>query len=243
MKNSIKFGLVAIAFTSFANGQWASGDRIKGNGNVVTKEITTSSYDKVLVSGFYDVDLIAGEEGKINVKGEENLLDYLKIEVVEGALKIGTEKGKYLSTSKGYKIIITVPFESLEEVSLTGSGDINSKSTITTTNFTSRLAGSGDVNLTISAKDVIAKVTGSGNMVLKGKTTDFKGDVTGSGDLNASNLESDTAEATVIGSGDCKVSCTTSLFARVNGSGDIDYKGDPKKKDTKVNGSGSISKN
>jgi Putative auto-transporter adhesin, head GIN domain len=221
MKNSIKFGIVAIAFTSFANGQWLSGDKIKGDGNVVTKEITTSSYDKVIVSGFYDVDLISGAEGKITVKGEENLLNYLKIEVVDGALKIGTEKGKYLSTTRGYKIIITVPFESLDEVSLSGSGD---------------------VNLTISAKEVIAKVTGSGDMVLKGKTTDFKGDVTGSGDLTAYELESDNANASVVGSGDCKVFCRESLIARVNGSGDIDYKGDPKKKDTKTNGSGSISK-
>lgn len=242
MKNSIKLVLVAIAFTSIANGQWLSGNKIKGNGNVISKEINTSSYDKVIVSGFYDVDLISGTEGKINVKGEENLLEYLKIEVVDRALKIGTEKGKYLSTTRGYKIIITVPFESLDEVSLSGSGDINSKNIITTSTFTSRLAGSGDVNLTISAKNVIAKVTGSGDMVLKGKTTDFKGDVTGSGDLNAFGLESDNADASVVGSGDCKVFCTESLIARVNGSGNIDYKGEPKKKDTKTNGSGSISK-
>jgi hypothetical protein len=33
---------------------------------------------------------------------------------------------------------------------------------------------------------------------------------------------------------------TKSLKARVTGSGDIDYKGNPEKKDTKVTGSGDI---
>ncbi|MGV6832311.1 MAG: GIN domain-containing protein, partial [bacterium] len=45
----------------------------------------------------------------------------------------------------------------------------------------------------------------------------------------------------VAGSGDAEVVCRESLKARVAGSGDIEYKGNPAKEDTKVSGSGSIS--
>ncbi|MBP6585664.1 MAG: DUF2807 domain-containing protein, partial [Flavobacterium sp.] len=48
------------------------------------------------------------------------------------------------------------------------------------------------------------------------------------------------AKVNVSGSGDIKVNCTEFIEARVAGSGDIEYKGNPKKVDTKVAGSGTI---
>lgn len=235
-KNTFLIGLFLCSAAIFAQ------DKIKGNGNVITKKVTTSSYDKVMVAGFFDVTLVSGNEGTITVKGEENLLDYVSITVENGALKIATEKGKRISPSQGHDIVLTVPFESLDEVSLAGSGDIRSESKITASKFETKLTGSGDIKLTIDAQEVDATVTGSGDMTLKGKTGDFTCKVTGSGDLSAFDLDSDKVNTSVSGSGDCRVFCSGSLEARVTGSGDIQYKGDPKKKDIKVSGSGSISK-
>ena len=235
-----------VAFLLFLpfvlNAQWNSRDKIKGNGTIISKNINTSSYDKVLVTGFFDVDLLTGEEGKIIIKGEENILDYVTITVENNALKIATEKGKYIVPSSGNTIQIIVPFHSLNEVSLCGSGDINGKNSIASDDFTSELSGSGDINLSVSAKNVTAVVSGSGDLVLEGETTNIKCKVIGSGDLNASKLKSNNADAAVTGSGDCKVYCSENLEARVTGSGDINYYGNPIKKDTKVIGSGDISK-
>ncbi|HQV37276.1 MAG TPA: DUF2807 domain-containing protein, partial [Flavobacterium sp.] len=62
----------------------------------------------------------------------------------------------------------------------------------------------------------------------------------GSGDIKAFELVSENAKVNVSGSGDIKVNCTEFIEARVAGSGDIEYKGNPKKVDTKVAGSGTI---
>lgn len=231
--------LAVLSVTVIASAQ---SDKIKGNGNVIKKNISTSDYDEVRVSGFFDVNLVAGSEGKITIEGEENLLDYVECVVDGGALEIRVEKGKKISTSLNKGITLTVPFESLNSVTLSGSGDVTSKQTIKASKFTTTLAGSGDIKLDIDATDVEAKVTGSGNMTLKGNTGQLNCSVTGSGDLDAFALESNNVESNVAGSGNCKVNCTGSFQARVVGSGDIDYKGDPKKKDTKVTGSGSINK-
>ncbi len=242
MKNSILL-LTCLFFVPFySHSQWNSREKIKGNGHIISKNIQTSSYDKVLVNGFFDVDLQSGEEGKIVIKGEENLIDYIEISVENNALKIATEKGKYILPSSGKKIQITVPFESLNEVSLCGSGDINSKNAINSDNFLCDLSGSGNINLAVNAKNIKASVSGSGDLVLAGESTNVQCKVTGSGDLNAAKLKSNNAEADVTGSGDCKVYCTANLEAHVTGSGDITYFGDPAKKDTKVTGSGDITK-
>jgi hypothetical protein len=236
MKQSII--LAALLITAFAGAQ----DKIKGNGDVTKKTVSTSNYDEVKVAGFFDVTLIAGSEGKIVVEGESNLIEYVECKVEGNALRIGVEKGKKISPSMGKTITVTVPFESLNEVTLAGSGDVTSKSTIKSTDFTTTLSGSGDIKLNIDAKKVDAKVTGSGNMTLDGKAGDLVCGVTGSGDLDAFGLDSTNVDSTVTGSGNCKVHCSDFLQAKVTGSGDIDYKGEPKKKDTKVHGSGTISK-
>ena len=233
--------LAALMLSAVSNAQWSSG-KITGNGKIVSKKMSTSDYDKVDVSGFLDVDLVPGKEGNIDINGEENLLEFVTVEVVQHTLKIYIDKGKNIRPSKGKTIRITVPYESLDGVSLTGSGDVNSKGTIKTNIFEAKLTGSGDVKLDVEAKSTTAAMTGSGDLTLQGKTQNFECRITGSGDLNASELVSNDVNAALSGSGDCKVNCSGNLVARVSGSGDVTYKGDPKKKDTKVSGSGSIQK-
>lgn len=234
--------LLPFLFPLISSAQWDSREKIKGNGNDTTKNISTGNYDGVRVTGFFDVDLVAGDEGKITVKAEENLVQYLEIKLDGNMLKIGVEKGIYLVPSHGHEIRITVPFESLNEVSLSGSGDVRTKNPIKASDFKTTLSGSGDIRLDLNAKQVTSEVTGSGDMTLKGKADTIKCEVTGSGDMNALALESNNAYAKVTGSGDCKVNSSDFLEARVVGSGDIHYFGDPKKKDTKVTGSGDITK-
>ena len=238
MKKSITSIILAFLSITMVHAQ----DKLKGNGTIISKSIATAGYDKISISGFFDIELIAGEEGKIIVEGEENLVGFIQIDVDSNLLKIGIQKGKHLTTSKGKKIVITVPFETLNEVSLAGSGDVITKSKITTNQFSTTLSGSGDINLQIDATNITAKLSGSGNITLKGKSENFNCTVLGSGDINATELVSTNVDSTITGSGDCKVFCSEFLQARVNGSGDIDYSGNPKKKDTKVTGSGSISK-
>jgi len=236
-KITLLFALLA-AFT--AQSQWTS--KIEGNGKMITKQVKTADYDKVEVTGFFDVNLVSGKEGNISVNGEENIVEHLTVEVVEQTLKIYINKGKNLRLTKGLKLVVTVPFESLDAVSLAGSGDVIAKNTIKTKQFETRLTGSGDVKIDVDADAIKATLTGSGDLVLKGKANSFDCTVTGSGDLNANDLSSNDVIVALSGSGDCKVYCSNNLQARVSGSGDVTYKGDPKKKDTKVSGSGTISK-
>jgi len=243
MKNSIQFILFSVLFsTAIANAQWSSKNRIKGNGKVITEKRTTPSYDEIKVSGFFDVVLVSGTEGAISIKGEENLLPFIKVTVEENVLKIYTENNKSINTSKGKEIVITVPFETISQVSLSGSGDIKTHNTIKSTAFLAKLSGSGDLNLDVMATQFEANLSGSGDVVLTGSTENFTAKLSGSGDIDASGLKAKNVDITISGSGDGKIFCSESLKARISGSGNIEYKGDPKNKDTKVNGSGEISK-
>ena len=230
---------ISISFT--AQAQW--GKTIKGNGNKVTIERTTQDYDEVSVSGWFDVALVDGKEGRLTIAGEENLLEYIMTEVKDGKLVIKTKKGVNLKTS-GWNsgIHITVPVEAIRSVSMAGSGDIVGKTKLTSDTFSTNMSGSGDISLAIESQSLSASMSGSGDIVLSGRTIDFDATISGSGDIEAYNLEADNVSATVSGSADIQVTAKKSLKARVSGSGDISYRGNPEKVDTKTSGSGDISK-
>ncbi|MEZ4779303.1 MAG: head GIN domain-containing protein [Flavobacteriaceae bacterium] len=236
LKSIICTALVFSATQSHA--QWGN-NKVVGDGNVTTKTITTGSYDEIKLVGSMDVHLVSGNEGNITVTTDDNLHEYVVIEVKGNELIIKTEKNYYLKTKNG--IHVTVPFKDISEVSLTGSGDIDTKDVIKADRLEVNITGSGDVKLMIDAITVESDVTGSGDITLEGKTENLKVTVTGSGDFKGFELQSNSTEVKVNGSGDARVVANKSLNARVSGSGDITYKGNPERSDTKTSGSGDIS--
>jgi hypothetical protein len=231
--------LVTLLTVSLISAQWGQ-EKIKGNGTVISKNVTTADYDAIGVAGAFHVTLIEGNEGKITLKGEENLLEYVIIETDGSDLKIKTEKGYSLNPSKGKKIEIIVPVKDISAVSLAGSGDIVADFTIKSTNFKVSLAGSGDITLPLDSDTIEASLSGSGDIKLSGKTANLEASVAGSGDIEAFELTTQNSKVNVSGSGNISTNCSEFIEARVAGSGDIEYKVNPKKIDTKVAGSGKI---
>ncbi|UJH66917.1 head GIN domain-containing protein [Allomuricauda sp. SCSIO 65647] len=237
MKRALTLSL--LLFTFVATAQW--GKRVKGNGNVVTIERSVGDYDRVAVAGWFDVELVDGNEGDLTLKGEENLLEYIKTEVKDGKLVVKTEKGVNLRPSLWKEgILITIPVEEINAVSLSGSGDVIGKTTLKSDNFSTNISGSGDIELAIEAEEVSAQLSGSGDIVLEGQARDLNVQVSGSGDVKAYDLNAEFVTVQVSGSADVKVTANQTLKARVSGSGDISYKGNPKKVDSKTSGSGDV---
>ncbi len=230
------------SITSLHAQWWGNGKKISGNGNMTTVNRNTAEYDQIKLKGSLDVSLVSGSEGKLKVEGESNLIDYVITEVEDDILKIYVKKGHYLKVSKGKKLIITVPFNDISKVSLSGSGDIYSNDVIKAPDFKTGISGSGDVKLIVDAQNTEGYVTGSGDLVLTGSSNNFDCKVTGSGDIKAYGLKSNEVIASVTGSGDIQVTSTSAIKARITGSGDIMYKGNPEREDKKVSGSGDITR-
>ena len=225
-----------------AAAQW--GKKIKGNGKMVTVERSVGSYDEVALSGWFDLEIVSGKEGELTLSGEENLLEHIKTEVKNGKLVVKTEKGYNLQPSswKSGGIKVVVPVEEINAVTMSGSGDIVGKTKLRADNFSVVMSGSGDITLEIEGGNIESTLSGSGDIRLSGKSERFAVKISGSGDIHAYDLEANNVDAVVSGSADIKVTALETLKARVSGSGDIHYRGNPEKIDSKTSGSGDVSK-
>ena len=67
-------------------------------------------------------------------------------------------------------------------------------------------------------------------------------DINGSGNINTRDVDADDVYTDISGSGDISVTALNMLDARISGSGDIDYWGNPPTVKLDVSGSGRVRK-
>jgi len=231
--------LAFLIISSTLNAQIFS-KKIKGNGTIKTETRKVSNYDKISVAGSFDVKLIKGMEGSITVKADENLMEYIVTEVKNGNLKIRIKKDFNISTNK--TILVTVPFETINAISLAGSGDVYSEDTIDSSDLKLSLAGSGNLNLNVSSKNLSSNIAGSGNMTLNGNSNEFYCNIAGSGNVNGDELKALVATVKIAGSGNVKINAVNEIHGKNVGSGNIYYSGNPSVEKISSVGSGSIKK-
>ena len=239
LKKILLIAIMLIA-TNTTNAQnWlGNSKKVKGNGNVITVNRTTSGYDGIGVGGSFDVVLVKGKEGKITIKGEENIIPYIITEVKGSTLQIKYKKNTNIRLTR--RLTVTVTYNDIDKVSLGGSGNVTSEGKIKAEDFKVSLGGSGNITLEIDADEVKSSIGGSGNIKLSGNSNEFTCSIAGSGSIKAYELETDKLFATIAGSGSIKTTVKTKIKAKVVGSGSIYYKGNPKYIDTKSVGSGDV---
>ena len=212
---------------------------IKGNGNIISKSFNTNSYDKIKIEGSLNVEFVKGNQGDLFVKTDENLLEHLIVEVKNDILHLRIKNGFKLISKNG--ILITVPFEEIYEVKLSGSGNIETRDLIKTDNLSVVINGSGEISLNVESENIIAEINGSGNIVIEGETTYLDASIAGSGDFDGLKLNSLITKINILGSGNAKVVSKKEITIKITGSGDVFYKGNPNKK-VEIIGSGDVSK-
>jgi hypothetical protein len=230
--------IVCIAMTNAQRGK-----KIKGSGHVVTVERTTNDFDGISASGFYDIELIDGDEGQLTLQGEDNILDNIETEVRRGTLYIKSRDNKNLIPSRGEGVFITVTVDEIDKIRLSGSGDFIGRKTLRTHDMDIQVSGAKHIDLTIDAADITIATSGSSNIDLKGNSEELRIRSSGSSNVRAYELEVDDATLELSGSSDVEVTVNESLTSRVSGSGNIQYRGNPDKVLNQISGSGSVSKN
>lgn len=125
------------------------------------------------------------------------------------------------------------------ELDINGSGDADFDGVKGVFNLS--INGSGDVNARgLQLETCVVKSMGSGDVEISGNCVDLTITQMGSGDINAYGLKTVNAIASNMGSGDMLLTVVESLQAKLMGSGDLTYSGNPAKLKVSANGSGEV---
>ncbi|MBR5176800.1 MAG: DUF2807 domain-containing protein [Bacteroidales bacterium] len=161
-------------------------------------------------------------EPEVVVKGSTRVRDSIKVENIDGTLRIFFQNtaGGVIYTKDEY---IKVYAPGLDDINKSGSGDLTVSGTLKGENLSISKSGSGDMYLErceiqgpvtllkTGSGDIEASVkclsmdvdaSGSGDVFLRGEATDVSLKMSGSGDMDASKLKADKVTVAKNGSGD-----------------------------------------
>lgn len=200
------------------------GNKIIGTGPLVANERMVLEFDEIESNSSINLVVAQGPERRVTVNAQTDVQPRIKTEVKGGKLTI-TMNGN-VDPASGTNIAITIP--SLEGLDLEGSGNVqiidqNGKK------LALNLEGSGNVELrNIRYEDIDIDVDGSGDVSLSGQSENLDLTVTSSGDVLGYDLVAEDVKVFTKGSGDVRVSATENLEIKLEGSGNVYYRGEPK---------------
>lgn len=210
---------------------------IVGKGGTVTETRQLTDFNKISLD--IDANVIYTQDASyyVEISGQQNVLDVLTTEISAGELRI--DFSKWVRKHSNITIIIHSP--EIRGFVVSGSGNIESNGTITTSNMDLKISGSGNIVLnTLNTEELEASISGSGNIEVAAGTVDNeKATISGSGDIEMEDLVANNSYCKISGSGSITVWVLEQLDATISGSGDIRYKGTPIV-NTHISGSGDV---
>lgn len=211
---------------------------VQGNGNRVEREVEVSDFTSIQLDGIGTVNIEIGEVESATVTTDENIQEFILVEVRGDTLYLGLVENSSIMTSLGVTYDITMP--EVESIEVNGAGDVILED-YETDSLEVEVTGAGDIELNdIELDDSLTiTITGSGDATVSGSAAALDLEVNGAGDFEGFDFEVETAQVDVSGAGGAQVNVSESLNGEVNGAGDIEYRGNPSV-DVEENGAGDV---
>jgi hypothetical protein len=196
-KITIVFLTVCVAVA--AGCRWVG---VRGNGHIKTDDRTISAFTEIDAGGAFEIEWQSGSPA-LHITTDENLLSYIESNVSGETLHVRTHD--QIWPTHGIKIVISSP-----------------------TRAGARIRGA--VKLTakqLTGSKFALEASGASHVSLDGNIEELLADMTGASKLNASGLETKTAEISTTGAGDAEVAVAETLKVAITGAGKVTYSGNP----------------
>lgn len=210
---------------------------VVGSGNIVSEERAISGVEGVALSFVGDLQVTQGDEEKLVITGDDNVLPLITTEVRDGVLNIGGRSTLGIPMTADVRYDLTV--RDLNSLRMSGAGNAEMDG-LETGDLTVDISGAGNLSIrNLQADRVTAEMSGLGNLELDGKADRVAVNMSGAGNYDGGDLETGSADVSLSGLGNATVWATESLNASVSGAGNIEYYGDPDV-NSRVSGLGGI---
>lgn len=223
---SLLIALFAISCTN--------ADRSKMNGNlhdsrkwgkVIRQELVISDFTSIELSEDFDVVYCQDSVPSVIIEGNENVVAYHHVEVVNGVL-VDHKTDDAPNNMPTVRLVVASPM--LKSISVTGAGDIDIKDYVAVDDLNLELSGSGDIDIEhVECTSLKAVVSGSGDIKIDNAVCSGNADfgLTGSGDLNV-EVSCNNVDIEVTGSGDADLNVKCNVVnASATGTGNLKLEG------------------
>lgn len=206
--------MLCLTTAMFTAGCGSSDSCVSGSGSTVSQTLDLSGLTGVDFQAAGDVFVTLGPTQQVMVRGQENIIDLLNTDVINGVWEIGFDE--CVRNVSGLRIDITVPeFDSAE------------------------LSGAGIIVAETDANEFNTGLSGAGTVTVSGQSTRHNVSLSGSGTVESFDLVAADVDVLLSGEGTVNVTANEELSVDLSGAGAVFYEGDPVL-DVRISGAGSV---
>lgn len=192
-------------------------DGTEGSGEMASDVRDLKGFKSIYVGGVFQVEITAQQDFTFEVEADDNLLPLITTKVVDGTLRIETEKR--LKPSGPIRIRISAP--DIERLDVSGVAKLT-------------LNDLNNSRLTVDS-------SGASKITLSGETSELAIDISGATKVDADGLSAETASVNASGASHASVNVSEDLFAYASGASKIQYAGEPRNVKEKSSGASRVS--
>ena len=213
MKNVI-FTSLAACLVLVSGCRWLG---IQGNGKIRTDQRPIDAFANIDVRGAFEIEWQNGAPS-LQITTDENLFPYIDSGVSGDTLRLRTRE--QIRPSHSIKVVMSSPTRTGAKIS-------------------------GAVKMAVKQLNgprFAMESSGASRVSLDGNVDQLLADMTGASKLEATGLQTKTAEISTTGAGDADVAVTETLKVAITGAGKVTYTGNPPTIEKHITGAGSIRK-
>ncbi len=219
MKRILLISLLLVTAAITFNSCILDSNRIKGRGDLVTKNVTVDYFNSINLNSVIHVEIEQSYDHTVKIEAQENLMDYIEIYEEDKVLYIDAKEPYNLEPSKKITVYLTTP--EIRSIESNGTGDTYGSSIYDDIyDLSFIINGTGNIDFAwTDAQNVNVELDGTGDMYLIGNGNNFDADIDGTGNLD---FEGDytTTFTTIDGTGSCFANgSSTNNTVQLDGTG------------------------
>lgn len=232
----IRLGM-PFPFVISSGDAWEVRERIEGNGVMGEKSYAVRNFDRVLLALPGKMEIVQGDREALTIRAEENLLEYIQVNVRNSQLVIDGEAGIGLQPNQ--EIVYRLEVRELKEIVTSSASEVVIP-VLRTEVLEINSSGVGTFKLgDLQAEQFEVQISGSGTAEATGEVNRLEVQISGAGNFDGADLQVQEAEIQVSGLGNATLWVEDKLDARISGAGSIAYYGDPRV-DEEISGAGVV---
>ena len=213
---------------------------VQGNGNIVSKQFSVSSFIRLHLSGKGLIELYPSDEEKVIVETDENLLEYF--DIVNSGRTLYVTAGGNLKRPVFTKCVIKIYIRQMNVLYIRNDkADVVCPEMITLPGSLKIIIQTvGDTSLNMAATEIDMVSQCEGNVTLKGKCNLLKVKNQSEGNFDAGELMAEEIILKNMAEGNVDLFANQAITIKHYGEGYVHYAGNAILKDVKQYGDGEI---
>jgi len=193
-------------------------------GPMAEEERNVPDFDRLKVTSGIDVTLAQGNRHRVIIKANEDLIDDVETEVVNGTLKLNVDRKWFRG---GGSVEAEITFVELDMIDVSAGSDVESDGLLEFEDLDIEASSGSDLKLNLEAYSVQLRTSSGSDADLKGAARDFEAKASSGSDINAYDFEVENAILECSSGSDIKTHVTRTMKVKASSGSDVHYRGDP----------------